>query len=295
MVKLSIILNTYAMQREAPRTLRSMLPPLQKEVCATDYEVIVIDNGSPQALSLAGVDFGGVPVCLHRIAPEQSHPSPVFAMNACAADQARGRFVMLCIDGARMFSPYLVRRTIDALERAPGACTYVASRHLGPEVQMRSVQKGYDQAAEDALLAGAGWEADLDRLNAVSVWAGAHRHGTVYTQNESNAFALERALWLEMGGYREGFARSGGGLCNLEAFNRAMERPGARNILLWGEATFHQVHGGVATSKEGFFRDSQEEFRQAAGYDYRFPRYDFEVDMGLAYGREEAVGEWYWR
>lgn len=295
MVKLSIILNTYAMQREAPRTLRSMLPPLQKAVAPEDYEVIVIDNGAPQALSLGAVDFGGVSVTLHRISSQESHPSPVFAMNACAAEQAQGRFVMLCIDGARMFSPYLVRRTLDALARAPQACTYVASRHLGPEVQMRSVQKGYDQAAEDALLAGSGWETDLDRLNAVSVWAGAHRHGNVYTQNESNAFALDRALWLELGGYREAFVRSGGGLCNLESFNRVTERPGGRNILLWGEATFHQVHGGVATSKAGFFRDSQDEFRQAAGYDYRFPRYDFEVDMGLAYGREAAVGEWYLR
>ncbi|WP_425102314.1 hypothetical protein [Tropicibacter sp. S64] len=293
MTQLSIVLNTYDMAREAPRTLRSMLPPLQREVAPGEYEILVIDNGSPAALALDGMEFGGIAVRLIRVDPAQSQPSPVFAINAVIREQARGAAVMVCIDGARMFSPYLVRRTLDALARAPGAFTYVGSRHLGPDVQMRSVLAGYDQAEEDRLLAGCGWEADLDRLNGISVWAGAHRYGNAFSQNESNAFAVERELWLDMGGYNEGFARAGGGLCNLEVFNRFTERQDAQNILLLGETTFHQVHGGAATSASGFFAGSKDEFRQAAGYDYRLPRYDFEVDTGRAWRREEAVGKWY--
>ena len=50
MSKLSIIVATYRMQREAPRTIRSLLPPLQRCVDDLDYEIIVVDNGSPELL-----------------------------------------------------------------------------------------------------------------------------------------------------------------------------------------------------------------------------------------------------
>ena len=40
----------------------------------------------------------------------------------------------------------------------------------------------------------------------------------------------------------------GGGLVNLDMWKRACQDPKARVILLLGEATFHQVHGGVATN-----------------------------------------------
>ncbi|NDD63778.1 MAG: hypothetical protein EBZ36_07345, partial [Acidobacteria bacterium] len=36
------------MAREAPRTILSALPPYQKNVTASDYEVIVVDNGSTE-------------------------------------------------------------------------------------------------------------------------------------------------------------------------------------------------------------------------------------------------------
>jgi hypothetical protein len=283
------------MQREAPRTLRSCLPPLQKAVSGDEYEVIVIDNGAEPELSLAGVDFGGVNVRLFRVPPNTSHPSPVFAINDCISRMANGRFVLVCIDGARLFSPYLVRRSLDALNRAPDGFTYVGSRHLGHEVQMKSVQNGYDQDQEDKLLQSVDWTHDLDRLNEISVWAGAHSHGNAFTQNESNAFALQRAVWQEIGMYNTGFMRPGGGLCNLEIFNRLVERPNAQNILLWGESTFHQVHGGAATSKSGYFAASQEEFKNAVGSDYQFPSYNFEVDKGIEYGREAAIGKWYYK
>ena len=48
--KLSIVVATYRMQREAPRTTASLLPPLQRGVNDLDYEIIVVDNGSPEPL-----------------------------------------------------------------------------------------------------------------------------------------------------------------------------------------------------------------------------------------------------
>ncbi|MDB2408026.1 hypothetical protein N9W17_05880 [Jannaschia sp.] len=295
MTKLTIILNTYAMQREAPRTLRTMLPSMQKAVSPQEYEILVIDNGSPDPLDLSSVDSGGVDIRPLRVSPDVSHASPVFAMNEAAAQEARGAALLICIDGARMFSPYLIRRTLDALERAPDAVTYVGSRHLGREPQMKAVQNGYDQAAEDALLDSVDWAGDLDRLNEISVWAGAHGRRNAFTQNESNAIGLSKSLWQRIGGYDEGFARSGGGLCNLEMFNRLVERPDARNILLLGESTFHQVHGGAATSHAGYFADSLQEYADAVGAKYALPRYEFEVDKGLLHDREAAIGPWYYK
>jgi Methyltransferase domain len=40
----------------------------------------------------------------------------------------------------------------------------------------------------------------------------------------------------------------GGGLANLDTFRRAVELPEAALVLLLGEATFHQFHGGIATN-----------------------------------------------
>ena len=46
MVKLSIIIAGYNMQRELPRTIFSTLPPYQKDCNQLDIEIVVVDNGS---------------------------------------------------------------------------------------------------------------------------------------------------------------------------------------------------------------------------------------------------------
>ena len=43
--KLSIIVATYGMQREAPRTIRSLLPALQRCVDDVDQEIVVVGVG----------------------------------------------------------------------------------------------------------------------------------------------------------------------------------------------------------------------------------------------------------
>ena len=40
----------------------------------------------------------------------------------------------------------------------------------------------------------------------------------------------------------------GGGFVNLDLWCRALELPGIRPVVLLGEGTFHQLHGGVATN-----------------------------------------------
>ena len=190
---LSIVVVTYDMQREAPRTVRSLLPPLQRCADGLAYEIVVVDNGSPEPLDLAGVPgIAPRPVRLVRVAPDAASPSPAGCINRAVREHCTADRLMICIDGARLASSHLIRRTVDVLSRHPDAFTFVASRHLGPAPQMQSVKEGYDQAAEDRLLDSVAWETDLDRLYPVSVWAGAHAPGNRLLQNESNAFALSR-------------------------------------------------------------------------------------------------------
>ena len=288
--ELSIIVVAYQMSREAPRTVRSLLPPHQRHADDLDYEIIVIDNGSPEPLVLPQNSDVKDRTRLVRLEPKNAKTSPGMCINAAVDQYAGGTSVMIYIDGARLPSSHLVRRSIDVMRRLPHAFAFAASRHLGPKKQMVSVKEGYNQKIEDRLLASVDWESNLDRLYEISVWAGAHHSKNFLLQNESNATTMRLALWKQLGGFREGFQRPGGGLSNLELFSRAVLRPNAFNVLLYGEATFHQVHGGAATSHDGYFTNSLEEFRSIVGTPYVKPQYEFWADLGAPYGRMDAVG-----
>ena len=186
---------------------------------------------------------------------------------------------MICIDGARLGSSYLVRRTVDILVRHPDAFTFVASRHLGPKLQKLAIEEGYNQAVEDELLEAVSWKTDLDSLYAVSVWAGAHVQNNPLLQNESNAFSMIREMWDSIGGYNHQFGRPGGGLCNLELFKRYVTRRNALNVLLYGETTFHQVHN-VPLKSHNYFGESAAEYLRATGESYRRSSFPFLADFG---------------
>lgn len=288
---LSVVIAAYDMQREVPRTLRSFLPPLQRSVEDIDYEIIVVDNGSPNPLDLSDLPRPlPRPLRLVRVSPDEALPSPVRCINAAVRDHAAGDRLMICIDGDRMASAYLIRRSVDVLTRHPDAFTFVASRHLGPKPQIQSVKEGYDQAEEDRLLETVDWISDLDSLYDISVWPGARTRRNLLLQNESNAVTTSRGAWDRWGGYNERFRRAGGGLCNLELFNRYVTRDNALNVLLYGETTFHQFHGGAATAHDGYFAAAQEEYVSATGEQYERPSFDFLADLGERYLRMQAVG-----
>ena len=289
--RMSIVVATYRMQREAPRTIMSLLPPLQRHVDDVDYEIVVVDNGSPEPLNLGDIAAKAPrTVRLVRVAPHCASESPARCINTAVRQHSTGELVMICIDGARMASSHLIRRTIDILDRHPRAFTYVGSRHLGPKPQMQSVKEGYDQAVEDQFLGSVSWDTDLDELYRISVWAGAHEPSNPLLQSESNAFAMMRATWNCIGGYDERFARPGGGLCNLEVFRRLVTRNDGLNVLLYGETTFHQVHGGAATSHQGYFDESLAEYRRVVGGNYRWSPFPFLADLGERYERMQSVG-----
>jgi hypothetical protein len=60
---------------------------------------------------------------------------------------------------------------------------------------------------------------------------------------------MARELYRELGGYDPAFAMPGGGYVNLDFFRRCCALADARLVLLAGEGTFHQYHGGATTGR----------------------------------------------
>ena len=240
---LSVIVAFHDMQREAPRTLHSLASGYQRGVTADDYEVLAVDVGSEPSLDAECVRAAGPRSRLLRF---PRGPSPAAAINAAVAE-SRGDAVMVCIDGARILSPGVVRWALAALRAFAHPLVATVSWHLGPKVQHESMLEGYDQEAEDRLLDTIDWRQDGYKLFTISSLAQSSRAGWLGPIGESNCMAMRRDSWERLSGYDERFTSPGGGFVNPDFFNRACGLLGQPVILL-GEGTFHQFHGGVATN-----------------------------------------------
>jgi glycosyltransferase involved in cell wall biosynthesis len=243
--KLSVIVIGYNMARELPRTIRTLSSQYQRDIAAEDYEIIVIDNGSSQPFDGDALCQLGTNIQVQVFTATSSSPVP--AINY-GLSLARGELVGVCIDGARMASPRLLATALEAARLHPRPVIGTLAFHLGPDLQKRSVARGYCQTVEDALLESVDWCADGYRLFSISVLAGSSANGWFCIPSESNAIFLTRAHWQALGGYDPAFVSPGGGLVNLDTWARACADPDGQIILLLGEATFHQVHGGIATN-----------------------------------------------
>lgn len=107
---------------------------------------------------------------------------------------------------------------------------------------------GYDQVHEDALLDSIDWLNDGYRLFEIGTMDESSVDGWFQPISESNALFLRRELWDMLGGMDERFDLAGGGLINLDTFRRVIELPNSELVLLLGEATLHQLHGGTSTN-----------------------------------------------
>ncbi len=266
----SLIVISYNMHREIPRTIRSLSPLMQHGVQVGDYEIILIDNGSSHAIDRQSWQEWNAPLRYFEISNPTTSPVP--AIN-WGLELARGELCGVMIDGARIASPGLLARVIQAARLHHRPVISTLGFHLGSEVQMISVAKGYDQVEEDRLLEAANWTEDGYRLFDISVFAGSSAGGWFAPIAESNALFLPRKLWQELGGYDEQFVTPGGGLANLDMYDRACTLPDSQLILLLGEGTFHQVHGGIATNAlQPRWQEFHDEYLKIRGRPFQAPQ-----------------------
>jgi hypothetical protein len=130
---------------------------------------------------------------------------------------------------------------------------------------------GYDQVVEDELLARSGWEDDGYRLFEISTPAGSSGRGLFGPMGESSSLFCSYTMWQELGGLDERFALPGGGLVNHDLYRRACALPEVDLIVLLGEGTFHQYHGGAATSRRHSWDEMHADYQAIRGERHQPP------------------------
>jgi len=249
---LSVIMVVYDMREQALNTLRSLSPQQQHSGRTIPYEVIVVENQSSQMLSdndLSGLDYTPR---YYRHAPKA--PSPVSAIHV-GVQHAQGDYLGILIDGARITTPGIVRYAHELAQTQPDPIITVPSYHIGPDLQQFSTLKGYNEATEKALLDDIRWPEDPYQLFSISCFSGTSRAGFFAPAAESNCLFVSRHTFEQLSGYCQDFRSPGGGFANLDFYQRAIQHTQATPFLLWGEGTFHQLHGGTTTSPAGTERD----------------------------------------
>ena len=273
--RVSVVVVAYNIPRELPRTLLSLSSRFQHHINANEYEVIVVDNGSPLPIRLEAIS--GLDGNYHLIRIEQAPSSPAAAANIGLA-HAQGEVVGVMVDGARIATPGLLhfaRHGAHLFEASIVACL---GWHLGHDFQRWAIQARYDQAREDALLASIDWPNEGYRVFEISTMDESSVDGWLAPIAESNALFMRQATWKRVGGLDERFNAPGGGLVNLDVFRRAAELPDSELVILLGEATFHQLHGGVATNAPpGKSHDNwtrwTEQYQEIRRRPYEVPRF----------------------
>jgi len=270
---ISVIVNLYNNRREAKNTLHSLTAGYQK---SKDYEVIVIDNGSTEPITEDEVKSYG-PQFSYRFI-EDALVSPASVINTACRD-ARGSHLMVMIDGAHILSPGVLKTASLAFKTFDNAFVATTPFHIGQYLQNDAHLNGYTREVEDELMATVDWKANGYKLFSIANECADMSKGWFGCLFESGCFGIRRDSYMAMGGMDERFVSPGGGMVNLEFFSRAVMNPQLEYVVMVGEGTFHQYHGGVATSAawtEHPWERFHEEYKAILGVPYfRVPRLPF--------------------
>jgi glycosyl transferase family 2/methyltransferase family protein len=269
---LSIVVVLYNILREARRTLFSLSADYQRDISPEDYEVIVVDNGSSPPFDAS--ELAALRGNFRLIRIESAPASPARAVNAGLA-AACGEVVGVMIDGARLVTPGLLHYALAGANSHPRAVVASLGWYLGGDLQGIAAEAGYDRAEEDALLSSIDWPSDGYRLFEIATLDESSVDGWLAPAAETNTLFMRRESWALIGGADERFDTPGGGLLNLDMYRRALELDAAEPVVLLGEGSFHQLHGGVSTNarladQAGNWTRWLEQYRRLRGCDWRF-------------------------
>ena len=257
-VALSVVIVVYDMPRQALNTIRSFAAGYQRHVDPQTYEIVVVENrshhllGEAQATSVAS----NVRYFLRENEGQSPVPALIFGL-----EQARGKYLGVVIDGARMVTPRVLYWTMAAFRMTPHAIVSVPGYHLGDAEQHQNPE--HDEESERRLLERIDWLTDGYRLFEVSVFfRGRHQHGYLLPLMESNCLFFSREAYQSIGGVDTRFDLPGGGMVNLDLYKRLLDLPDSQLFITPGEGTFHQFHGGVTTKVDTEREDMLAGFRE---------------------------------
>jgi len=270
---LSIVVMVYKMPEQAKKTIYSLSTRYQRDVNESDYEIIVMENTSSKMLDKASVE--AIAPNVRYFHYEETLPTPVNAMNF-GAQQARGEWIGVMIDGARMVTPGMINFILAARRLGPDVVISVPGYHLGQKVQQEAMLEGYNEATEQELLKTINWPEDGYRLFEIGCLSGTSAGGYFKPIGECNCFGMPKHIWNKLGGYDTRFTETGGGQCNLDLYKRAVELPETTLVTLLGEGSFHQFHGGITTGTKGEERlkamqDHFNQYTEIRGEPYKPP------------------------
>ncbi len=270
----SFVVVVYDMPRQAENTLLSLTCAYQRGVEEADYEVVVVENESGNCLQHAFIE--SLPDNFSYYRRSETEPTPAHAINF-GAGHCSGENICVVIDGARLLTPGVVRHVLLGHRLHASAVVTVPGYHLGHELQQDAIESGYDEARERTLLDSIGWPDDGYRLFDIACFSGSSAPGFFQPNSESNCISIPRAVWSDLGGVDPRFNLRGGGLVNLDLYKRACEHAATRHVILLGEGTFHQFHGGATTGGESgealgrFIEQINQQYREIRGADYESP------------------------
>ncbi len=250
--KLSVIIVVYNMERAAPRSIQALTTRYQRKINSNDYEIIVVDNGSEKALEKTGIEALGDNIQYHYL--DTPPPSPAYAINY-GVSIAKGDILAIMIDGAHILTPGVLHHGLEMFAVHANPLVLTAPFFLGPDSQMRTISEGYNEAVEDALLAKIDWPEDGYRLFEIGVpfrivddpqtrpklfW--------FIRMFESNCLFVRKETFLAVGGCDERFDLPGGGILLPDLYRELSRLDDVTIVQLLGEASFHQIHGGISTN-----------------------------------------------
>lgn len=255
---LSIIVIGYKMARQLANTLYTLSSVYQRGVGEDDYEVVVVENASSDNFDESLLPDLGANFRFFR--RQETAATPVPAMNF-AFEQCRGEIVGLIIDGARMVTPGIIHQVLMAQRMYADALTAIPGYQLGSKPQNESALEGYCEAVEEKLLAGIDWRGNGYQLFDISSISGANPNGYLQPIMECNCLFAPMRSFREIGFADPRFDLRGGGAINLHMFRSLGLLPQSQLVVLPGEGSFHQYHGGVTTSGHSEVNTEREQHR----------------------------------
>ncbi len=239
------------MQREAPRSVQSLMTPYQRKIQSQDYEVIVVDNGSSERLNEKELLALGGNVKYFFL--ENAPSSPAYAINF-GVEKSSGEVLCIMVDGAHILTPGVLSYGLDLFRSLDNPVVLTPQFFLGPGAQMDTILTGYSETEEDALLDNIEWPLDGYRLFEIGEPYRIEPKGKrpklfwLVRMFESNCLFVRKDSYHRVGRCDERFDMPGGGILLPDLFKELSRLENVEIVQLIGEASFHQIHGGTSTN-----------------------------------------------